>query len=426
MALAGRPVEFLGVASRMNVGVACSTRPGRESGAPVDIETLRGVRSELDTFLARFDDCFRHRASRKHLGTYVRGQLGPLQSKSVEPIALDAGVHPRNLQQFLGIYEWDDPAMARKVRHVVRDEHGCTDAIGVIDETGVAKKGTKTVGVQRQYCGATGKVDNCVNSVHLDYVAPDFHTLVDSDLYLPQSWFDDPARCEEVGVPKDLVFKTKPQIALELIARTLSDGVPLKWITADEGYGQVPAFLNGVAAHGLFYVVEVPRQVYGWTPNGSRLRRKIRRVEDLWKQGGPTWTTYSIKETTKGELVWRVRSTVFIPSWDPKKRLRLLVAESMLDGELKYFLSNAPLETPVSSLLAVAFARWHVERSFEDAKQEVGLDHFEVRGYRSVQRHLTISMLSLLFLTRVSRRLRGEKGRPVDLLAGSGRDRRTA
>jgi SRSO17 transposase len=349
-----------------------------------------------------------------------------LQSKSVEPIALEAGVHPRNLQQFLGIYEWDDPAMGRKVRHIVRDEHGCPDAIGVIDETGIAKKGTKTVGVQRQYCGSTGKVDNCVNSVHIDYVAPDFHTIVDSDLYLPKSWFDDPARCEGVGVPKDLVFRTKPQIALDLIARTLGDGVPLKWITADEGYGQVPSFMDGVAALGLVYVVEVPRKIQGWTPNGRRLGRKIDRVEDLWWRGGPTWTTYSIKETTKGELVWRVRSTVFIPSWDPTKRLRLIVAESMLDGEMKYFLSNAPLETPVSSLLTVAFARWHVERSFEDAKQEVGLDHFEVRGYRSVQRHLTISMLSLLFLSRVSRRLRGEKRRALDELAGSGGDRRTA
>jgi len=399
---------------------------GRGAERAMDIETLRGIRSDLDAFLARFDDCFHHRASRKHLGTYVRGQLGPLQSKSVEPIALEAGVHPRNLQQFLGIYQWDDPAMARRVRHVVRDEFGRPDAIGVIDETGVAKKGKKTVGVQRQYCGSTGKVDNCVNSVHIDYVVPGFHTLVDSDLYLPQSWFDDPARCEEVGVPKDLVFRTKPQIALDLIARTLADGVPLKWITADEGYGQVPAFLNGVAAHGLFYVVEVPRHVYGWTANGSHLGRKIRRVEDLWKRGGPTWTTYHIKDTTKGALVWHARSTVFIPSWDLTQRLILIVAESALDGEVKYFLSNAPLETPISSLLAVAFARWHVERSFEDAKQEVGLDHFEVRGYRSVQRHLTISMVSLLFLSHVSRRLRGEKGGAVDAVASQGGDRRTA
>lgn len=392
----------------------------------MDVATLREIRAELDEYLTMFDRCFQRRESREYLGVYVRGQLGPLQRKSVEPIALDAGVHPRNLQQFLGQYAWDDAGVARKVRHTVRDEHGCAEAIGVIDETGIAKKGEKTVGIQRQYCGSTGKVDNCVMSVHLDYVAPDFHTLVDSDLYLPESWLADPARCEAVGVPKDLVFRTKPQIALDLIDRTQGDGVPLKWITADEGYGQVPEFLNGVAARHLVYVVEVPRHMQGWTPNGRRLGRRIDRVEKLWWRGGPTWTTYAIKETTKGDLVWRVRSTVFIPSWDPTLRLQLLVAEDVLTGELKYFLSNAPIETQVSSLLAVAFSRWHVERSFEDAKQEVGLDHFEVRGYRSVQRHLTVSMASLLFLQRVSRRLRGEKGRTVDVLAGQGGDRRTA
>ncbi|MBI3723260.1 IS701 family transposase, partial [bacterium] len=325
----------------------------------MDVATLREIRTALDEFLTRFDRCFSRRESRDYLGVYVRGQLGPLQRKSVEPIALDAGVHPRNLQQFLGQYRWDEAAMARKVRETVRDEHGCAEAIGVIDETGIAKKGTKTVGIQRQYCGSTGKVDNCVQSVHLDYVAPDFHTLVDSDLYLPQSWFDDPARCDAVQVPKDLVFRTKPQIALDLIDRTLGDGVPLKWITADEGYGQVPEFLNGVAARGLVYVVEVPKHVQGWTPNGRRLGRRIDRVEDLWWRGGPTWTTYAVKETTKGDLVWRARSTVFIPSWDPTKQLRLIVAEDVLTDEVKYFLSNAPIETQVSSLLAVAFSRWH-------------------------------------------------------------------
>ena len=392
----------------------------------MDVATLREIRSELDEFLSRFDDCFVRRESREYLGVYVRGQLGPLQRKSVEPIALDADVHPRNLQQFLGQYKWDDAAMAQKTRHLVRDEHAHTEAIGVLDETGMAKKGSKTVGIQRQYCGSTGKVDNCVVTVHLDYVVPNFHTIVDGDLYLPQGWFDDPARCDEVGVPEDLVFRTKWQIALDLIDRTLADGVPLRWITADEGYGSVPEFLNGVEARDLHYVIEVPSHIQGWTPNGLRVGRKLSRVEELWWRGGPTWTTYAVKDTSKGDLVWRARSTVYVPSWDPTKRLRLLVAENVLTGELKYFLSNAPLETSVSSLLTVAFSRWHVERSFEDAKQEVGLDHFEVRTYRAVQRHLTISMTSLLFLARCSRRLRGEKRPTLDVLAGEGCDRRAA
>jgi SRSO17 transposase len=393
----------------------------------MDLATLRGIRSELDLFLGRFDGCFRRRESREYFGVYVRGQLGPLERKSVEPIALEAGVHPRNLQQFLGQYAWDEKAMARRTREVVRDEHFCAEAIGVIDDTSVAKKGTKTVGIQRQYCGSTGKVDNCVVTVHVNYVAPDISTIVDSDLYLPQSWFDDPSRCEVAGVPAGLAFRTKPQIALDLLDRTRADGVPLKWITADEGYGEVPTFLDGVAARGLLYVIEVPgAHVHGWTPNGLRVGRKKSPLKDLWWRGGPTWTTYAIKDTTRGDVVWDVRSTVFVPSWDPTKRLRLLVAQNVLTEEIKYFLSNAPLETPVTSLLTVAFTRWNVERCFEDAKGEVGFDHFEVRGYRSVQRHLTISMLSLLFLSRVSRRLRGEKGGALELLSGEAGDRRAA
>jgi SRSO17 transposase len=392
----------------------------------MDHATLVEIRADLDGFLDRFRHCFPRRESREHLGVYVRGQLGPLQRKSVEPIALEAGVHPRNLQQFLGSYKWNDGAMAQTIRGIVRDEHGCAEAIGVIDETGIAKKGNKTVGIQRQYCGSTGKVDNCVQSVHLDYVAPDFHTLVDSDLYLPQSWFEDEARCAEAGVPEDLVFRTKPQIALALITRTLKDGVPLKWITADEGYGNNPEFFNGVDGLNLVYVIETARHAQGWTPNSLRVGRPFDRVENLWHRGGPTWTTFAIKDTTKGDLVWRARSTVFVPSWDPTKHLRLVVAENVLTGEVKYFLSNAPLETPVSSLLTVAFSRWNVERSFEDAKQEVGFDHFEVRGYRSVQRHHVVSMASLLFLQRTSLRLRGEKGGALDLCSSAGGDRRPA
>lgn len=392
----------------------------------MDIETLRGIRTELDQFLTKFDDCFVSDRSRGYLGIYVRGQLGPLQRKSCEPIALDAGVPPRNLQQFLGLYQWDEARLARTVREIVREEHSHPEAIGVIDETSVAKKGNKTAGIQRQYCGSTGKVDNCVVTVHLDYVAPDFHTLVDGDLYAPQSWLQDPARCAEAGLPEDLPFRPKWRIALDLVTRTLGDGLHMRWITADEHYGQVPEFLDGVAALDLFYVVEVPKHVHGWTPNGLRVGRKIERADQLWWRGGPSWVTYATKDTTKGDLIWSVRTSVFVPSWDPSKRLRLLVAESALTGEMKYFLSNAPIETPVSSLLAVAFSRWNVERSFEDAKQEVGLEHFEVRGYRSVQRHFAVSMTSLLFLSRVSRRLRGEKGGSLDLCAGPSGDRRSA
>ncbi len=387
----------------------------------MDKAVLIGLRDELDQYLEEFSDCFRTRVTRKHLGTYVRGQLGPLQRKSIEPMALDAGVPPRTLQEFLSIHRWDEDAMRSRVREIVVRDHSHSNAIGVIDETSFAKKGDKTVAIQRQYCGSTGKIDNCVVTVHLSYVAPEFSTLVDYDLYLPKSWAGDWSRRREAGVPDHVKFRPKWEIALDLIDRTQEDRVPLRWIGADEAYGQVPAFLDGVADRGLIYVVEVPRSVAGWTPHGLASGRDHRRVEDLWRRGGPSWGTYFVKETTKGPVVWDARVTQFFPSWAPEgsDALWLIVAKEVLTGEMKYFLSNAPIDTDVSDLLTVAFTRWRVERNFQDSKQKVGLGHFEVRKYVAVQRHLAISMVSLLFLTRAAQALRrGGKGGQLDVVAG--------
>jgi len=395
----------------------------------VDKRELEGLRDQLDEFLVEFEDCFRTRVTRKHLGTYVEGQLGPLQRKSVEPMALDAGVPPRTLQEFLSIHRWDEDLMRSRVREIVAEDHAHPNAIGVVDETSFAKKGDKTVAVQRQYCGSTGKVDNCVVTVHLSYVAPEFSTLVDYDIYLPKSWAGDWSRRKAAGVPDGVCLRPKWKIALDLIDRTRVDDVPLRWITADEAYGQVPAFLSGVEERGLFYMVEVPRSVAGWSPSGLASGRDHRRVEDLWKRGGPSWETYVVKETTKGPVVWHARVTQFFPSWaaEGSDALWLVVAEEALTGELKYFLSNAPLDTTVGDLLTVAFTRWRVERNFQDSKQQVGLGHFEVRKYVAVQRHLALSMVSLLFLTRAAQALRGGgKGGQLDIAADPCRRRSSA
>lgn len=377
----------------------------------MDRAELLELGGDLDKFLGEFRGCFMTDQTAVHLGVYVRGQLGPLEWKSVEPIALDAGKAPRTLQEFLSLHRWDAGLMRSQVRKMVARDHASPEAIMVVDETSVAKKGEKTAGVQRQYCGSTGKVDNCVVSVHLGYVAGDFHALVDDDLYLPrEKWIGDPQRRAEAGIPESADFRTKWQIALDLLDRTLADGVVARWLTADEGYGAVPAFLEGVAERKLLYVVEVPRSVEGWTPNGKRRGRKRRRVEKLWERGGPSWTTYLVKETGNGPLVWHARATRFHPSWDPSLELWLVVGRHALTGEIKYFLSNAPATEDVARLLSVAFSRWHIERIFEDSKQEVGLDHFEARKFRAIQRHFAVSMVSFFFLNRVRARARAARG----------------
>jgi len=379
----------------------------------MDLATLRSLRPALNRFTRQFDDCIKTRPSRDHLRTYLNGQLGCLERKSVEPIALDAKVPPRTLQEFLSIHRWDEKVVGKRLRSFVVRDHGDENAIGVIDETSFAKKGKKTAGVQRQHCGSTGKTDNCVVTVHLGYVAKDFHALLDQDLYLPEeTWSQDRSRCREAGIPDDVVYRPKWKIALELIARSRIEGVPMRWVTADEVYGRVGEFRRTVADLGLTYVVEIPASITGWTkPHRAGEPTKDRPVSKLWLRGGPTWTKYQIKQTDKGPVVWEVRETRFFPrnGGTPGKEERLLIVREVLTGEVKYFLANASAEVPLKTLLFVAFSRWHIERLFEDGKGEVGFDHFEVRCYRSLMRHLVLTTLSLYFLCEQTQRLRGEK-----------------
>jgi SRSO17 transposase len=413
-------------------------------------EALTTIRKNLDKFLKRFDGCIRTRPSREHLRTYVGGQIGRLPRKSIEPIALEAEVPPRSLQEFFSLHKWDEQAMRRRVQEIVATEHASAEAIAVIDETSFPKKGRETTGVQRQYCGATGKTDNCVVTVHLGYATEDFHALIDGDLYLPrETWIDDAERRGKVGIPDDVVFREKWRIALDLLDRTVANGVAFRYLTADEEYGRSGAFRRGVAAHGILYVVEVPCSMTGWTHRPPTLgpedyagkgRRRTRRtlspqappscrVDEAWKRGGPRGRKYHVKETDKGPVVWEVRAGRFSPwSWEeesPADEGWLIVARNVLDGEVKYFFSNAPEEAPLTTLLRVAFSRWVIERLFEDGKSEIGLDHFEVRRYLPILRHLIVSMVSLLFLVTETDRLRG--GKPVvERVAGGGSAGRAA
>lgn len=411
----------------------------------MDPQELRKLRRELNAFTGQFDDCVKTRPSREHMRTYLNGQLGPLGRKSIEPIALDAGVAPRTLQEFLSIHRWNEDAVARRLREILMRDHADPSAIGVIDETSFVKKGSKTAGVQRQYCGHTGKVENCVVTVHLGYVTPEFHALVDGDLYLPEeSWAEDRERCREATIPEDVVYRPKWRIALDLLKRTLEDGVQLRWITADELYGRSREFRDTVSDWGLNYVVEIPSNLFGWArmpriepsgtlrPSGHRSRkphvaageRPARAVSKLWKRGGPSWQTYRIKDTQKGPEVWHIRETRFYPNDGglPGRECRLIIAVHALSGEVKYFLSDAGPEVALKTLLYVAFSRWHIERLFEDGKGEVGFDHFEVRSYKSLIRHLVLTNLSLYFLCEQTTRLRGEKSL-VDTPPGEGSGR---
>jgi SRSO17 transposase len=415
----------------------------------MDAAQIRRLEPKLEGFLGRFADCFARRDTRAHLGVYVRGQLSELPEKSVEPIALAAGVAPRTLQEFLSQLKWDDDRLRDRVQEIVRTEHAGAHSIGIFDETSDPKKGDKTPGVQKQWCGRLGKLENCLVTVHLGYAIDDFHCLLDGELFLSESWAADRQRCREAGIPDTVVYRPKWRIALELYDRAVANGLHFDWLTFDEGYGGKPEFLREVSAREQNYVAEVPRNLTGWLKaprvitrpfhRGRRGRgrdiprlasgsRPARRVDALLKDlRDQPWQRWRVKDGEKGPMVWECKHT-FLTVKDenglPGARLHLIIARNVLDpSEVKFFVSNAPSQTSIGTLLLVAFSRWRVERCFEDDKSEIGLDQYEGRRYLGLKRHLILSAVSHLFLARV-RQEWGEKpgvdGMPAPHGHGSG------
>lgn len=409
----------------------------------MDADAILKLKPSLDKYLHEFDGCFGRVTARRHLDTYVQGQLGPLERKSIEPMADAVGMPPRTLQEFLGLYRWDESAMRDQLQQQVARRHGHSQSVGIIDETSFKKKGQQTACVQRQYCGAVGKKENCVVSVHLGYATPEFHTLIDGTLFLPEgTWHEDRERCRAAGVPDDVVYRSKYHIALEQVRRARGNGIRFAWLTFDEWYGGKPPFLRELDALGQNYVGEVPTNLAVWTRRPQVLYRQAdgdlrpggaEAFPRLKKQNNPKvevrnvsaysplfrredWHTYRVKDGTQGPMVWHAkRILVYLEDENglPTAPHHLLVAINALDPkEVKYFLSNAPQNTPVETLLLVAFSRWKIERLFEDGKGELGLDHFEVRKYLSIQRHLILSCVSYLFLAEFHHEHGEKKYRP--------------
>jgi SRSO17 transposase len=387
----------------------------------MDANDLRPLLPELERFLGRFDDCFLNPATTAHLPIYICGQLSDLDRKSVEPIAKRADVPPRTLQEFLSFHAWDHAKMRDQLQHIVAAEHTGPNSIGIVDETSFVKKGTRTPGVQRQWCGTLGKVENCVVTVHLGYFRSDFQALLDGDLFLPESWSDDRARCRKAGIPDDVVHRPKWQIALEQYDRARTNGITFDWLTFDEAYGSVPDFLRGLDQRNQKYVGEVRKNLMGWLeeppvtarPYGRRTQPRLisgspdaRRFDELLKDpklAEQPWTLYRLDDRQQGPSVWKAKH---VRVWIKDEQglptpLHLVVVQHVLcNNEVKFFLSNALVDTPVEQLLLVGLTRHRVERCFQDQKGELGLSHFEGRTYKGLMRHVTISCVSYLFLVR--------------------------
>lgn len=388
-------------------------------------EELDGLGSALDDFLQPYVFCCGYTQTFGHLHTYCRGLLSDLKRKSVEPIALASGAAVRTLQEFLRDHQWRHSQVCAQLQRLVGAElAGLPDDglgnVGLVDETSALKSGTKTPGVQRQYLGCVGKIDNGIVTVHLGVCKGRYKTLIDAELFLPENWAKDRERCQAAGIPDDRKYRPKWQIALEEVDRVQANQVLLDWLTFDEGYGMVPEFVRGLDDRKLPFVGEVPKSLSCLAVNGSEQRPdakvKGRRADDVVRRSPAflkqPWVKVKLSRQTVGTQVWEVKATqvwqMQNQEWS-KRTYWLIWARNVATGEEKYFLSNGPANAKLQTLVRVAFRRWNVEHTFRVGKSELGFAHYEGRNYIGLMRHQTLCLLMLTFVANHTERLRGEK-----------------
>lgn len=391
-------------------------------------DQIRSLQPAFAALLESFRPYMGRASNVGHLLTYLLGLLADLKRKSIEPIALAADAAVRTLQEFLSHLEWDHSAANDHLQRLVMDRHGSERAIGVFDASGHAKQGRMTPGVARQWCGESGKLDNCVMGQHLLYSTncPDnpFNCAIASDLFLPKPWNDDAERRRRAKIPADLRHRPKWRIALEQLFAALANGVRFWFLTFDEDYGKVPAFWFALDHAGQQAIGEVPKNFYCHAKrpacrslqkaHAAKRADNLCRFSPLFRE--QEWQRLTIKDATRGPIVWEVKAarvhlndTSLAPSRPTERQYWLIVARQPDSGEVKYFVSNAAAGVPLADLMTAAFARWHIELWFHRAKQEAGLGKFEVRTYRSLIRHWFCSRLAMYFLAAETQRLRGEK-----------------
>jgi SRSO17 transposase len=347
----------------------------------------------LDELLGRVARRFGRVEPRQRAKALVLGLLADLPRKNCWTLAEHAGdASPDGMQHLLARAVWDEDAVRDDVRAFLVEHLGDPEAVLVIDETGDLKKGSTTVGVQRQYTGTAGRIENAQVAVYLVYASDAGHAMIDRDLYVPQGWIDDPARCRAAGIPGQVGFATKPALAQAMIARALDAGVPAAWVTGDEVYGACPGLRATLEARGIGYVLAVacdhPVRAGGATQRADALAAKV---------PARAWQCISAGRGAKGH---RHYDWAFLRLDDGGQGAQhwLLVRRNQRTGELAFYRCFMPHPVPLATLVRVAGRRWTIEERFQTGKGLVGLDHHQVRRWRSWYRWVTLAMLAHAFL----------------------------
>jgi SRSO17 transposase len=362
---------------------------------------VEGWAAEFERLLERISPRFVRPEVRRRVGGFLRGLLGEVARKNGWQLAEQAGeTSPDGMQRLLTTARWDADGLRDEVRGYVVERLGDPGGVLVVDETGFLKKGPKSAGVQRQYSGTAGRIENCQVGVFLAYASRRGRALVDRELYLPKEWAADHARRGEAHVPEGVSFATKPMLAQHMLERAVDAGVPARWVTGDEVYGGDARLRAWLEEHDLAYVLAVKATQPLWA-HGEHGPAEVPARELV--AGLPTraWQRLSAGDGAKGPRVYDwARVVLTRPGW-PGRGFWLLARRRLSDGELAFYACFGPARTTLAELVGVAGIRWAVEESFQAAKDQVGLDHYQVRRYDAWYRHVTLAMVALGFLAAV-------------------------
>ncbi len=367
--------------------------------------------------IERVHDCiagrFRRPEPRRRALADLRGLLSPVERKNGWQLAEQAGDGtPDGVQRLLYNYRWDADQVRDDLRDYVVEHLGDAHGVLVVDETGFLKKGDKSAGVQRQYSGTAGRIENCQVGVFLAYAGARGRALLDRELCLPLVWADDRERRREAGVPEDAVFRTKPQLAQLMLKRALESGVPFAWFTGDEVYGSDRKLRLRLEREEIPHVMAIKKNERLWalTDRGPLQVRADKLASGVAESG---WVRCSAGNGAKGPRIYDWAAVEIRPLREPGKGHWLLARRSIAKpGELAYYVCFGPAGTSLEELVRVAGTRWAIEECFEEAKGEVGLDQYEVRRWDGWYRHITLAMLAHAYLTVIRHHAteQGEKG----------------
>ena len=397
-------------------------------------EELNEWAADFLHFCSRFATVFRRKEPRAQATKYLRGLMAAVPRKNSWQVAEAIGDRtPDATQRLLYQAQWSADAARDRLLEFAIEVFGEEDAIGVVDESGFIKRGKHSVGVKRQYSGTAGKVENCQIGTFLSYATTKGHVFLDRRLYLPEEWCNDSERRERAKVPEDVVFQTKPEQAMAMLEHAWQAGVPMHWVAGDEVYGDSTKLRDLVTRYERWYVLAVRTITPIWTERPQvvepelqergRPRTKVRLAEGApsattvkevvagWSER--CWQRLVVAEGEKGLITYDWACQRIVESRDglPGPDGWLIARRSISDPtDIAYYLSNAPVDTPLLKLARVASTRYTVEQCIEEAKGETGLDEYEVRYWHSWHRHITLSMMAHAWLASVRYKATEKKG----------------